>query len=703
MIKKFYINNKITLLQIAVIFILTMAVYANSIHNEFTNWDDGGLIVNNTSIRSLNFEKIINILTPHKGSTFQPMRVLSYAIDYKISKLNPVTFHIHNMILHGFAAIFLYLLLLEILPLIGAAKFANKEKTDNVLNDKIKFYRNAAFLTALLFAIHPINVESVTWLSGRKYTQLTFYGFFAFLLFVKSSKNDVFHPVTYIFSFIFTIISILSSPFGIAFPVLFFLFDYCRDDKLNPFSVFKKRFIYFAPYLSLTIFFLFLFSQTIISLGGKQGGTGGTRVHAHTHGILPFFYTAAGVLFDYVRNIITPFWLSNRYLDVSYYSIFFAKILISIATILTLIVATIIRTVKGKKLLLFCFGWTFIAWLPTSNIIPISTLMADRYFYLAVPGLFILFSITVVTLFSKIQNSNFRKFGFIIFIIVLSGYLIPFTLQANRVWKNSKTLWQNCTKRDPSYLSAIGLSATFVSDWDTYENKEKLNEAISVLTDATRQNPTVQDAFINMGTLFARNKDYVLSIVYYKHALQVSSEREFGIKKDLASVFTENGNYKEAMDIYFELLKKQPDNQFFIDRLEKNYGSIQQDLKALKFEPQYIETIYNKAVMLEKTDNPKKAKNLYLQLLEYAPNHASGHNNIGAIFFREGNIDKAIFHFKQFIKAKPTSVMGHCNLAICYLKQKNIPSSRNYFRAVLLLDPNNKTAQKGITALRKLL
>ena len=74
--------EKLHFLSVMFIVLLTLVVYANSLKNDFINWDDPGLVIENTSIRSLSLDNIINIFTPQTGRTYQPVRVLSYAIDY---------------------------------------------------------------------------------------------------------------------------------------------------------------------------------------------------------------------------------------------------------------------------------------------------------------------------------------------------------------------------------------------------------------------------------------------------------------------------------------------------------------------------------------------------------------------------------------------------------------------------------------------
>jgi hypothetical protein len=103
--------------------LFSLAVYANSLTNNFTNWDDPTLVVENVSIKSLDFNNLLNIFTPKSGQTYQPVRVLSYAIDYYMWKLNPIGYHLANTFLHILSAIILYLLLTSVLNQIRGEKF----------------------------------------------------------------------------------------------------------------------------------------------------------------------------------------------------------------------------------------------------------------------------------------------------------------------------------------------------------------------------------------------------------------------------------------------------------------------------------------------------------------------------------------------------------------------------------------------------
>jgi len=100
------------------IMVLSLIVYNNTISNDFVCWDDDSLIVNRIETHALTFENMKKIFRFHRGSTYQPLRTFSYAIDYYFSGMDTLSYHVQNIIFHTLSAIILYFLLLQILPLI---------------------------------------------------------------------------------------------------------------------------------------------------------------------------------------------------------------------------------------------------------------------------------------------------------------------------------------------------------------------------------------------------------------------------------------------------------------------------------------------------------------------------------------------------------------------------------------------------------
>ena len=147
--------------------ILPWITYYNTLNNEFV-FDDLILIQDNKTILSpKNINDITSIITEEEG--YRPIRALSYAIDYHFSGLNPFSYHISNIVYHIINCFLVYLITLLLL--------AN---------------RATAFFTAILFAVHPIHTDSVTYIAGRRdilFTLFYLIGFYTFIKYRKTQKN----------------------------------------------------------------------------------------------------------------------------------------------------------------------------------------------------------------------------------------------------------------------------------------------------------------------------------------------------------------------------------------------------------------------------------------------------------------------------------------------------------------------------------
>ena len=108
-----YNSSRLKLIGLCVLVLVTIGLYINSIGNMFTNWDDG-MIYSNSEVRSLSWENIRTIFTLKKGGTYQPIRVLSYAIDYHFWRLNPVGYHITNILFYILTCVMVFFTLRQL-------------------------------------------------------------------------------------------------------------------------------------------------------------------------------------------------------------------------------------------------------------------------------------------------------------------------------------------------------------------------------------------------------------------------------------------------------------------------------------------------------------------------------------------------------------------------------------------------------------
>lgn len=657
-----------------IIIVLTVAVYIVSVNNEFVNWDDDGMVVNNTTIRSLSINNIKNIFTPHFGSSYQPLRVLSYAIDYAIDEMNPVVYHIHSILLHILASIFLFLSLLKSLPqLINSNNiYANTAYFTGKKNDISQIILFTAFFSTILFAIHPVNVEAVTWLSDRKYPLVSCFSFLSFYLYTlisdgKGKKKILF----YLGSLFSSVLAVLSSPFAIMLPALFFLYDYCRNKTNNPFEIIK---IYIWRYLPFIVAFTILFA--ILLFATMKGGTGGVLHGHYKDNPIYTFFTMLRVFTDYLRNIFCPLWLSARYIDYVSTSFFHIKIIFSFFIIASMCYCTVRDMKKGQKFILFCFGWYLLFLLPASNIMPISTKMADRYLYLASTGIFLIFSyylwqfLIFVQLKAKkvLVNDNntigpiknkksYNDFYIKILInsipIVLIAILSILTIQQNITWSNSVTLWANSVKKDPRNYFALSKLGSALID------KKMYKEAIKSYSRSLQVQPEEITIYINFGKALTATGQAKKAILLYREGLR-RWPTDAKLHNNIGNALGTIGNYTEAIAHFLFVIKKNSSNKIVHSNLGFYYGlngDIKKGLihcqKAIAIDPMFAEAYNNLGMLYALQGKNLKAIMQYKKALEINPELATVYYNIGCAFAETGKFYKAAAYFQKALSLKP--------------------------------------------------
>jgi protein O-mannosyl-transferase len=624
---------------VIIIFCVTLAVYANTLNNQFTNWDDVTLIINNEQIKSLDLKNIKAIFNFRAQGTYQPVRVLSYAIDYHFWRLNPVGYHIHNILLHAFASMLLYLSLFEIIPGIRGM-----EQTGHAI------VQYTAFFTALVFAVHPLSVEAVTWLSGRKYVLLSFFSFLSFYLFAKNSEGERYSIWLSGASLLSALLAVFSSPFGVVLPVFFFLYDYCRDESNNPFFILKKQLVHYLPYLIFVLLAVPKLWAVLVIASSKE----------HYHGnIVNTLWTMVRVVFDYVRNIFFPFWLNIRYPDFVSQSFMEYKIITVITIIAVMAVIILWNLKKGDKRLFFCIVWFIIFWLPVSNIIPISTKMADRYIYISFIGLVLLFSLYAFPLLNvtakKIHVSE--AIVSIIAILLVVCYFAPLTVARNRIWKDSGTLWSASLKTYPHNAIAhnqLGLHLLY------FDRKPEL--AMMHFKESIRLKPESAQPRKNLYDTFMLQKQYMMAVKYAKKLIVMGPDNA-GWYNKTGAAFDALGNIKQAEQYY---------------------------RKALKKNVVHLETINNLASLLISQKRYTEAEIVLGKTLSSGKPNANIYFNLGVVSSFQKKYDSAAKYFLKVVELNPDDAVAHFLAGKELLKLGERKKGGKHIEKARQLDPDNK-------------
>ena len=574
---------------ILIIILITIAIYINSLSNDFTNWDDG-MIYKNPTIRELSLKNIKKIFTPSLNHTYQPLRVLSYAIDYHFWGLNPLGYRITNLIFY----------LLTILLIIKI--------TETLLDEwNIKGATNTrvVFFSSLLFAVHPVHVEVVVWLSARKEVLLSFFFFLSFYFYIKGRMSKVSKVSFFYFliSFLSFVAAFLSKPTAVVFPGVIILYEIIRQTMIS------KEKVSFP--LGVLIPFI------IISLGGSILLI---IIMQNAKGIKPLwggniwsnFALVSRTYAIYFKHLFLNSKYAATYPNPYHFKIDFITYL-SFFIHLAIFLIIIWSFKHRKPIILFGFGWYYITMLPTSNIIPISHVIADRYIYLGSYGLILILAFTIEKIYTlNIRNlrPSMAKVGAIIIFSSLCLFYSFITIIQNKVWQNSLTLWMDNVEKYPKSDTALVNLAVVYSKIGEYKKaKELLEKELKIL-------PFDYEAHNNLGVVYQNLKEYPKAAREFVIALKIKPGYPLAWK-NLGGLYFELKKYKNAANLFENYLKRYPADSEIHYRLGLVYRKMGQYEKAIKeFKTSikltpYITTPYKTLGELYLKDLNDKGKALY--------------------------------------------------------------------------------------------
>ena len=575
-------------------------IYGKSLQFGFTNWDDTKLIVDNPGIRSLSGDSLSTMFSLQKGRTFQPIRELSYALDYAMWGLRPGPYHAVNVLLHALGSCLLFLWFARVIP----AFLPSWHRAQT---------RLAAWFGAMLFAVHPVHVEAVAWASSRKYGLLIVFTALAALVHWQAREREGASKYgLWAASLVAAVLAMLSSPVGVVVPTLIILTDLVLDRL----AAVRKRWPAYLAYLLCNAFL------TLALVGVLTEGEGKTaRTHAHGDAINTVF-TDLWVLVIYAKNLLAPLWLNCRYHHYVIDSLT-PQACLGLALLVAAIAGAVILARKGNMLLAWAVAWFGIAWSPVANIIPISTIMADRYLYLPAVSLCVLAGIGGAALARR-----FSPAGVAIPALILLAYAAG-AFQRCDVWRDSRALWTDSMAKDPNSALPYNNLALVLDD------EGKLAKAEALYRKAVVYNPDYKEAYYNLGrALVQQNKLLDEAMTHIDRAIELDAN------------FADAHNYRGI------LLRRKGEPE----QAARAYEA------ALAIQPAHHEALTNLGNIHLLANRLQEAESYYLRALALAPGIAQLHANLGVIAHKTGDLELAISRYKQALAIQPNYETAQQNL-----------------------------------------
>lgn len=406
-------KGKFPVAALAIIALVTVAVYALSLRNELTNWDDDRYVLQNPYLGDISLPALVKVCSTFFQGNYHPLTLLSLDIDYAVSGRNPLAYHLFNLLLHLVNTFLVFALII-------------------ILTRE----RRIAFFAALLFGVHTLHVESVAWASERK--DLLYAAFFLGSLVCYSTYCLRNRRAQYIMSIILCLLSLLSKGQAAAMPLSVMAIDWLLRKK--PFS--KKSLLEKIPFFVLALAF------GIVAIFAQR--TGGAIKE------VAWYYRFPVACYGYAIYILKLF-LPIR-LAAMYPYPFLATGAIPLTWFLSslgLIVGTgllLVRSIR-KNDTLTAFGIIFftVTIFFTLQLLPVGrAIMADRYTYIPSVGFCLILAATCRFAASKPALKKAWYAGITAYIVLLS----VLTWQRVGVWHDSFTLWSDCIAKEPTAFEA---------------------------------------------------------------------------------------------------------------------------------------------------------------------------------------------------------------------------------------------------------
>lgn len=426
------------------LFALTLLVYSGSMGHKFLlNWDDILYVVENEAVRGISWVHLKKAFTQFYVGNYAPFHIVSYMIDYTLWGMRPFGFVLTNVVMHALNGVLFYFLLIRM----GGRRLP-------------------AFIASFIFLFHPVQVESVAWISQRKNVLAMFFfllSFYSYVLYRHDGRERRLYYVASILAFVF---SLLSKSVTVITPVVFFLYDICWTEKRGLKSLVIEK----APYLltAAAIAFVAIKSQRLETSAGLTPHLGGSP--------LSTLFTMLPVLARYIGLLFSPTNLNVLYMPPIKAAIDTAVLLSSLLAAGLVISGVVLYRFSLRHF--FWFAFFFIGLLPVSQIVPLVTFFNDRYLYFPLLGASALTGHAMSFFLGRPRRYQKALAASALGLMLL---LLPWlSWKRTSVWQNDITLWSDAVTKAPECADAwfaLGLSYD-----DAGLRRESLFSFLQVLT-----------------------------------------------------------------------------------------------------------------------------------------------------------------------------------------------------------------------------
>jgi len=608
-----------------------LVVYAQTLGHGFVFYDDDQYVYENLAVQSgISVKSVAWAFTTFYFANWHPLTWISYQMVNQLFGLNAGAEHALNVILHLGATLLLFLAL---------ARMTHQP------------WRCA--LVAGIFALHPLHVESVAWVSERKDVLSTFFQILTLWLYVRYSERPSIK--TYSWVAVVFALSVLAKPMAVTFPFVLLLLDLwpLRRIELTSWrSNLNRLLLEKAPLIAMSVV-----ASVLTFLAQRDFGA----VRSLTQ--VPFSSRLANAAIAYLSYIGKAFWPEDLAV---LYPLHPPSTLVAFASVVVLAAVTVaaVVTFRGRPYFLIGWLWYLGMLVPVIGLVQVGAQsMADRYTYLPLVGL----SIALIwTVGESVKSHAFARQAAVVVSILALVAMTATAYQQAGYWKDSTTLFRH---------------------------------ALSVTTD----NSIVRN---NLAAVLQKEGRRDEAAVMYRQSL-ASAPDDIGPLNNLGAILAADGKVDEAIALHRRVVGAHPDHadaQANLGRELMRLGQFDEALahlnEALRLKPDLVEAHSGLAILLASRGSFEEAKRHMEASLHLSPADAEGQNTLCYVERRLGHPDQAMAACNMALKIKPDLLEARFNLGAILASKGLTTEAAAEFSRVLAVNPNHAPTRAAMAELQ---
>jgi protein O-mannosyl-transferase len=674
---------------------LILMVYSQVVQFGFANIDDSVYVTQNSYVLGgLSAEGLKWAFTSTFAGFWHPITWLSLMLDAQIYGSWAGGYHLTNLLLHVLSSLMLFMIL---------------HRTTG------SFWRSG--FVAALFALHPLHVESVVWIGERKDVLSAFLGMLTIYAYVYYIE----HPgiKRYLLILIFFLLSLMSKPMLVTIPFVLLLLDYWPLDRIsfnfkssdvttsdeNSFVVSKTASVRRVILEKIPLFILIIPISMVTFFAEKKIGAL-SSMESLTLDMR--FYNALISYIRYIEKTILPINLSVYYPHPGTWPAWQVMIAASIIILLSVLVFG-----KMTRYPYLTVGWLWYlgTLVPVIGLIQVGSFsMADRYTYIPLIGLFIMFVWGIPDLMRRLPYKKaVLSFGALLLIIV---FLI-LSWQRCKLWGDNYLLWNDVLKKYNIYSignfkekNTIAFAYNFRGI--CYAEKGNYRQAVDDYNVALKINSQYKEALNNRANAYRMIGQNDLALKDFKQIITINPKfadayynrgllyLEINHLDNALADFTTAINVDPNMADYFN-------NRGVALRLKGEYEKSFADFnQALKLNKNFAEAYFNRGMIFQIHRRYFPAIVNYTEALRIKPTYADARFRRGTVFASLGKYDQAIKDFNHIIQIDSKHIDALKNLGIVLKNMKRYEESSIQFKKILQIKPNDPEALKNLKEIGEL-